>query len=200
VSVRVAALTALRSLDTAQYDQVMRVALADSNAQVRMAAIRAIPSMKIAPAVAVDELMRVATSDQLSDEERQTALASVGAIKSPEAASALAGLVEQVRDGAIRPALQLDVMEAAAAQGSTALLDQLETAGVGRKLERLADTLPAALEQGGSAARGRQTAQRHPAAQCVRCHIIGTGEATVGPNLNGVGARLGRPELLESLL
>jgi putative heme-binding domain-containing protein len=40
----------------------------------------------------------------------------------------------------------------------------------------------------------------HPAAQCVRCHTVGDSESTVGPSLNGVGARLSRAELLESML
>jgi mono/diheme cytochrome c family protein len=41
---------------------------------------------------------------------------------------------------------------------------------------------------------------QHPAAQCTRCHGIGENESIVGPDLDGVGERLSRSELLESLL
>ena len=42
---------------------------------------------------------------------------------------------------------------------------------------------------------------QHASAQCTRCHNLGTTEgATVGPPLPGIGTRLTRLELLQSLV
>jgi hypothetical protein len=57
----------------------------------------------------------------------------------------------------------------------------------GPRLEGLATALPSPYEYGGAPQRGRQLAMQHPAAQCTRCHVIGNGESTVGPDLTDVG-------------
>jgi putative heme-binding domain-containing protein len=54
--------------------------------------------------------------------------------------------------------------------------------------------------QGGAAARGRQVAQQHAAAQCVRCHTIGGQVSTIGPPLDGIASRLPREDLLTALI
>ena len=76
-------------------------------------------------------------------------------------------------------------------------LDQLK---VGRDLANLGTVFPDALTTGGSPLRGRQIALQHAAAQCGRCHAIGDSKADVGPALAGVGSRLTRQQLLESLI
>jgi putative heme-binding domain-containing protein len=48
--------------------------------------------------------------------------------------------------------------------------------------------------------RGRQVVVQHPAAQCTRCHAVAGSTADVGPSLSGVGSRLNRQQLLESLI
>ncbi len=92
------------------------------------------------------------------------------------------------------------MLEALRASGVPALQARLEPLRVGRALENLATAFPAALTNGGSAARGRQLAEQHPAAQCTRCHTLGASTSTVGPSLNAIGAQLSREELLRALL
>jgi HEAT repeat protein len=197
--VRIAALAALQSLGGAEAEAAVRTALGDRDAAVRMAAIDAVPALTAAPALAVAELSRIIRSDNHAISERQRAIAALGRIKASPATAALSRLVGQVPDS-LPVALQLDVLQAAGASGEEELLAALAGAGAGRRLENLAARFPAALEQGGSAPRGRQLALRHPAAQCTRCHVMGEGESTVGPNLNGIGARLSRSQLREALL
>jgi putative heme-binding domain-containing protein len=76
-------------------------------------------------------------------------------------------------------------------------LDQLK---VGRDLANLGTVFPDALTTGGALFRGRQLVAQHAAAQCTRCHTVAGSTAEVGPSLAGVGSRLTRQQLLESLI
>jgi mono/diheme cytochrome c family protein len=201
--VRIAALEALAALESVR-DEAMataiRLALSDDDAAVRTAAISRLPEMPAAAAVSVGELVQLLDAEGLSDAEKQSAIAALGVIDAASARDALAALITRLEAGALPATLEFDVLEAARAGGNDRLLARLDATGVGRQLENLASARPTALQFGGDARRGRQLALQHPAAQCVRCHAIGDGESTVGPPLNGIGMRLSRAELLESLV
>lgn len=196
--VRVAALGAILTLESPQINDAVQVALADADGAVRMAAIAAIPSTPIANGAKVTHLVGVIEKGTVG--EQQSALGALGGISSPEASAALTRMLDGVSAGTVAAAVQLDVLEAARATKSEPLQARLDKLGVGRSLENLAKVFPAALTNGGNVARGRQVVLQHPAAQCTRCHIVGQGASTVGPSLNGVGARLSREELLQSLI
>ncbi len=53
---------------------------------------------------------------------------------------------------------------------------------------------------GGNAGRGNQIFYNNEAAQCVRCHAIFEVGGNAGPGLLGVGERLSREQLLESMV
>lgn len=53
---------------------------------------------------------------------------------------------------------------------------------------------------GGDADRGRELVLYHAGAACIRCHVVDGRGGTAGPDLTGVGARLDRAALLESIL
>jgi quinoprotein glucose dehydrogenase len=198
--VRIAALRALSTLGGAEAERAIGLALDDSDPGIRMAAVEAIPTMAVAPAVSVRELRRLIGSEAVSIGERRSAIEALGKIEANAATSLLSDLLDELFDGEIPVALELDILASASARANAQLTAQLESAGLGGALENLAALRPTAYEQGGSAQRGRRIALEHPAAQCVRCHIIGDGESSVGPNLNAVGSRLSRAALVESLL
>jgi glucose/arabinose dehydrogenase/HEAT repeat protein/mono/diheme cytochrome c family protein len=198
--VRLAALGALRGLGGDQAERGVRAALTDADAAVRMAAIEAMPQMPIADATKVEELAAVIDAGDASIGERQSAVVALGQIEGLEASLELAGLLVGIGSGDVAPALQLELIEAAARHEGDIVLSQLDRLGVDRTLDNLADAIPDALMNGGAAAAGRRLVLSHPAAQCVRCHTVGGTESTVGPTLDGIGARLSRAELLESLL
>lgn len=203
--VRIAALTTLRRFQGPDTERAIAIALTDADPAVRMAAIEAMPVMPVPAPVRIAELESVINSPELSTGERQSAIAALGAIDSPEATAALAELLDRLVAEEIPPALQLDVLAGARADGAPALLARLEAIGVGPGLGNVATSLPGALRFGGSAANGRRLALGHPAAQCTRCHAIGADAAadsatSVGPPLDGIGARLSRAELLEALV
>ena len=47
---------------------------------------------------------------------------------------------------------------------------------------------------------GRRVARHHPGASCMRCHVIEGQGGDAGPSLAGVGARLDRTGILQSIV
>ena len=47
---------------------------------------------------------------------------------------------------------------------------------------------------------GKKVALGHPAAQCIRCHKVGSSGGVLGPDLSKVASRLPPEKLLESLV
>lgn len=197
-AVRASALRALQAIKASGAGPAISRALGDADLSVRMAAIEAIGSLPMDDSARADALASVV--GQRSTGEQQSAIQALGALKTPEAAVKLAGLLDQVTARTLPAAVQLDVLAAARAHGAESLLTRLDQLGAGRSLENVASTMPALLAEGGDAARGRQVTQQHPAAQCSRCHTIGGAGTTVGPPLDKIGAQLSRQELLIALV
>jgi putative membrane-bound dehydrogenase-like protein len=197
-AVRAAALRALQALGASEIQRLLPGALADADASVRMAAIGAMGSLPLSDAEKADYLLSVVDTASLG--EQQSALQALGALKTTAAAERIGRLLDQVAANTLQPEVHLDVFDAARANGAAPLMARLDGLGVGRALENLAVTFPTALTRGGNVNRGRQLAQQHPAAQCVRCHTIGPQVSTVGPPLDGIASRLTGAELVEALL
>jgi len=53
---------------------------------------------------------------------------------------------------------------------------------------------------GGDVEAGKKIAFGHPAAQCIRCHKVGSSGGILGPDLSKVASRLSPEKLLESLV
>ncbi len=197
-SVRVAALGALQTLGVPQLEPGVRAAMADKDLTVRTAAIAALPEMPLA-APAKAELLTKAI-DVGNTAEKQSAIHGLAQVPGGEATQALGRLADGLAAGSVAPAIQLDVLEAMQSTRAPGMQQRLDRLKVGRDLANISTVFPEALTTGGSPVRGRQVATQHPAAQCVRCHSIGASGADVGPNLAGVGSRLTRKELLDSLI
>jgi quinoprotein glucose dehydrogenase len=195
--VRSAALRAMQALKSAELPAAVKAALADADPTVRSGAITAMPSMPIPESTKVESLASILRSGSLL--EQQTALSMLGRLKGPEARQALGQVLDRLVARELPAELQLDVVEAAAAQGG--LEGRLAALGLGPGLETLPSVLPESLQRGGIAARGRQIFQQHEAAQCTRCHSIGTApDPMPGPHLLKIGGALTRDQLLESLV
>jgi len=196
--VRVAALSALQKLAVPELEPGVRAAMVDSDITVRAAAIAALPEMPLRAPAKVELLSSVIRTGTIA--EQQSAVRALASVAGTEALQALGRLADGLPGGAVAPALQLDLLEAMQATKAPSLQQRLDQLKVGRDLANLATTFPDALAVGGSSLRGRVTAVQHPAAQCVRCHTLGDSKADVGPNLTGIGARMTRQQLLESLI
>ena len=198
-------IAALRALHEAGYDdigQATRIAQADADREVRMAALEQIPNLD-APAEQKADLLAAAIESGTT-EEQQSALGALGALQDPAAHAVLSSMLDDLEAGAIAPEIQLDLMGAATASGSGDLAGRVErfrASRVGDRQSALTD-LAAYREAlvGGDVERGAQVVRNHPAAQCMRCHMIDDFGGDVGPELTAIGAQRDREYLLEALV
>jgi putative membrane-bound dehydrogenase-like protein len=197
-NVRVASLRALQALQVSNMGEVMQIAVADADANVRRAALGILPSLPLSNAAKVENLTAVIRSGAVNDQ--QAGFEVLGTLKSGEAEKALGSFFDELVAGKVAPAVQLDLVDAMQASGSSALEARLEAFRTTKGVDTLALAFRDALLQGGSVARGRATFVEHPAAQCTRCHTVRNAGSDVGPNLSGVATRLTREQILESLL
>ena len=197
-SVRVAALGALQALAVPELEPGVRAAMADADITVRTAAIAALPEMQLAAPAKVELLSSVVGTGNMA--EQQSAVRALGKVPGNEAVQALGRLADGLATGRVAPGVQLDLVEAMQATKAEPLQQRLDQLKVGRDLANLGTVFPEALTTGGSPLMGRRVTQQHAAAQCGRCHTIGESKVDVGPSLAGVGSRLTRQQLLESLI
>ena len=179
----------------------MKIAVADSNAEVRRAALGILPSLTMSDEAKVQNLVAVIRAGTVTDQ--QAGFEVLGTLKSGEAEKALASFFDEVvvgTAGKVSPAVQLDLVDAMQANASPALTAKLDAYRTSKSADSLAVAFRDALLQGGSVSRGRETFVENPAAQCTRCHTVRNAGSDVGPNLSGVATRLTREQILESLL
>jgi quinoprotein glucose dehydrogenase len=196
-AVRVAALRALGAFGGEAAEPAVRAALADREPSVRMAALTLIPGLGLPAATTVELLAPVV--ERGTTVERQSATEALGRVRGAEATRTLSGLLERLERDRLPAEIRLDVLEAAETSGDAALVDRVQRIRAARRGAPPAVAFSDAL-RGGSAARGRQIAMRHPSAECTRCHVFDGDGTGVGPNLRGIGSTLSRVELLEALV
>lgn len=196
--VRVASLRALQALKLKNMSEVMNVAVADTNADVRRAALAILPTLPLTEAEKVANLSAVIRKGSVPDQ--QAGFEVLGTMKSGEAAKTLETFFDELTAGKLPPPVQLDLVDAMQANGSAALQLRLEAYQKSRSAATLVDAFKDALLAGGNPRRGRELFVEHPAAACTRCHTVRNAGSDVGPNLTGVGSRLSREQLLQSLI
>ncbi|MCA8964064.1 MAG: HEAT repeat domain-containing protein [Planctomycetes bacterium] len=195
VEARVAALDALDALRAAELVATVEAIPADAPVPLRKRAVALLS--RSAPAKAVPVLASLLDNAPVG--ERQAAFAALGDMKDPAAAAVLRTWLERLQQKQVEPALQLDLVEAAAKQGDpklTELLAALEGAG------DAADPMRAyaACLEGGDPKQGRKIFFDNEATRCTRCHTLGGNGGNAGPVLDGIGKRQPRAYLLESLV
>jgi quinoprotein glucose dehydrogenase len=137
-------------------------------------------------------------------QSRQDVLQLQGALgllkQIPESDTVLRSMVGSLRSGKVAAAIQLDVIEAA----RSAAARNKEIAGLVAEYDEWAKAqkpfgeYSVALE-GGNSERGKSLFLGHTAAMCSKCHALENAGQQIGPSLKGVGTRLTRMELLESM-
>jgi quinoprotein glucose dehydrogenase len=196
--VRVASLRALQALRVKNIDEVMKIAVGDQNSDVRRAALGILPTLPLSEAEKVESLSSVIRKGTVPDQ--QAGFEVLGTMKSGEAQKALGAFFDELVAGKMAPAVQLDLVDAMQTTGSEALQARLEAYQKSRSADSLVAAFREAILAGGSPRRGRELFVEHPAAACTRCHTVRNAGSDVGPNLTGVGARLTREQILQSLV
>ncbi len=126
--------------------------------------------------------------------EKRAALDNLGQSSDKQADALLSKQFAQVD-----PELELDLLEASRnAKGTQA------KAKANALESNLAERGPLGpyhpTLRGGDDRKGKELAMGHPAAQCIRCHKIGSTGGVLGPDLSQVGSRLSPEKILESLV
>jgi len=104
-----------------------------------------------------------------------------------------------MESGNLPPEIHLELEEAIDSTHSAALMDRFKEIQANLSEDELTASYQGLL-YGGDPDRARTILFRNQSAQCMRCHAIDDYGSNVGPRLNGVGERLTRQQLLESLI
>jgi putative heme-binding domain-containing protein len=196
--VRLASLRALQTLKAGSMDELMQVALADKDPAVRRAALGILPGLAMSEPAKVQHLASLIKSGSLA--EKQGAIQVLATMKSSEARQLLGAQLDELLAGTTPPETQVDVIEAVESSGAAALQSRLQAHQKARNAATPVGAFPGALLRGGDRERGARVLFEHPAAECMRCHAIFGRGSDVGPNLNGIGGKLSREQLLEALV
>ncbi|MFN8340218.1 MAG: HEAT repeat domain-containing protein [Cyclobacteriaceae bacterium] len=195
-AVRSEAMHALVRLKAAN-EQAFASALQDSDKGVRIVALELLSQSGLT-ADAMAKLLGDVI-DTKTIEERQTALLTLGTIRSSQVATTLGKLIGQMEQRQLPQELLLELGEALDSARIPALLEKYKSLAGALSTDTLKASYASSL-LGGNPQRGAQIFWGHASAQCVRCHSLGDYGGTAGPRLNGVASRLTREQLLEALI
>jgi quinoprotein glucose dehydrogenase len=185
------ALRALVALNDPGMGEAVRAAIADKDVAYQTEGVTLLPGLR-SPLAA--ELLSALALGQGSVEIRQAAIAGLARVG---AEAARVELMDRLEAGKVPAALAFDILEAAR---GTAALD-LRKREYDSKRDP-SDPLSAHREllEGGDVREGKRIFYEHAGVACLRCHKIGKDGGEVGPSLSGLGSRMTRSKILESIL
>jgi len=197
VDVRASMLRALAGIGASGLDEALEVGLADKSSTVRAMALELLPDSDIDDDVAITLFEKI--MDIGSVKEKQSAVNSLGRMTSSAAGDFLKKLFSDYVGTQNETAIQLDIIEAMEANGSDSHIKLVKDHEQKINAEDKYASFKVALD-GGRRSNGRQVFYENKAAQCVRCHSIFEYGGDAGPSLTGIGDRMSKAEILESLL
>lgn len=195
--VRVEALRALAAMNNDRVDDAIKQALADKDKTVRIAGLDLLAKMDMPKDVMVALLAEAI--DTRTTEEKQTALLTLGTLPVEHSQKVFDDLLTKLANGKLPAEIQLELAEAIDSTHAQPLITRYKDISSKISPDTLASAYAGALV-GGDAERGRRIFFRNQTAQCMRCHAFDDFGGNAGPRLNGVAARLTRPQLLEALI
>lgn len=195
--VRSSMLKALGSISSPGLDMALELGLSDKSSDVRAVALELLPDSKIDESKAIKLFSQIMEVGSVG--EKQSAISSLGRMKTSGAGEFLVDLFNKFIGTDDEKAIQLDIIEAMEESGNKEYLSMIESHESKVNAEKPYASFDVALE-GGKNNRGRSVFYEHKAAQCVRCHAIFEYGGDAGPSLTGIGDRMTKAEILESLL
>ncbi|MFC0774206.1 HEAT repeat domain-containing protein [Terrimonas alba] len=196
-SVRVEALKALAAIGDAQIGDAIKSAIADKDKSVRIAGIDLLPKMSISKELMVSLLSDVINTK--TSEEKQAALLTLGNLPVQNSKAVFDDLLQKMGSGKLSSDVYLELAEAVDSTRSSELITKYKQISSSLSPDTLASAYAGSL-YGGDPDKGRRIFFRNQSAQCIRCHSYDDMGGNAGPRLNGVAARLTRPQILEALI
>ena len=197
-AMRVESLEALVALEASQQEEAIKLALADSDKSLRVAALDLLENMAIPTPVMVDLLAAVIDSDK-TVEEKQAAIISLGKVPMEHSEALFGKLLDDMEADRLPPAVYLELGEAIDSTHTESLATRYKAITQHFSADELLASYAGSLE-GGDVRRGRHVFFQHQQAQCMKCHALDDRGGNAGPQLNGVANRLTREQLLESVI
>lgn len=192
---RAEALEALAALQSKELNPAVEAGLKDPAGEVRAAARTAL--VRLDASRALDQLEQALASGEVI--ERQAAIAALASIDNPRVDAILEAAMNQLLAGETPPEVRLDVLSAAEARHTDALLAKVKSyEATFAADDPLAPYRVAAA--GGNAERGKQIFFTRSEVSCQRCHKIAGRGGEVGPDLSRIAETKSRDYLLESIL
>jgi len=189
-----AALEALEAMQAPNLVPTVRTALGDTDGKVRASALERLE--RIAPVEALASAADVVGEGEVA--ERRAAYRILARHREPDSTRVLCTELERLENELVPPELALDLVHAVQEQGAPEAVARLARRGEGRTSDELLAPFLDSL-YGGDAGRGSDVFQRVELS-CTRCHAWWANAAErVGPDLFGVGQRLTRLQILESI-
>lgn len=195
--VRSESLKALASMQDEQISQAITMAIADKDKTVRTAGVELIGKMNIPKELMVSLLLDVVNNK--TTQEKQQSLLTLGNLPIANTLQAFDGLLQKMAKGQLPADIQLELAEAIDSSHSAALIAKYKKIAATLSPDVLAAEYSGSL-YGGDPEQGRDLFYYGKSAQCMRCHAYGDIGGNAGPRLNGVGKRLSRQLILESLI
>ncbi|WP_257668616.1 HEAT repeat domain-containing protein [Parapedobacter tibetensis] len=196
-TMRVASLNALVALGDPKQEEAIKLALADREITVRVAALDLLEHMSISPDVMVNLLADVIANRTLA--EQQAAIVTLGRLPVAQTEEVFGKLLDKMKQGTLSSAIYLELGEALDSARSEQLISRYKSISGNISPDELMASYASSLE-GGDPDRGRRVFFQHGQAQCMKCHAYDDRGGNAGPRLNGVANRLSREQLLESLI
>jgi len=194
IAVRVQSLKTLAALKSRRLEEALKIAAQSTepplNSEARLTRAR------LDPASAAADLSRVLTTG--ATREKQQVLSAIAQIPSPAFATLVQTQMRSLLDAEVPAELELDILDAAARQGTPdllAMMQQFESA----RPKTIAAPFREVLH-GGDAAAGRAIFFERAEVFCSRCHLVGNEGGLAGPDLTGIGSRHTREYLLNSIV
>ncbi len=197
INVRKASLKALNKIHSKLLNKALDIALEDKSPEVRSTALQILPGSNISNENFSQLFEKILASGTV--EEKQAVLASLSSISGFNAEKVLSKPFDQLISGKAPPEIQLDILQAVEKLDAPALNQKLETYYKSKDSSNVVNLYREALE-GGNPRSGRNIFYNHEGAQCIRCHAVFEVGGNVGPGLAGIGDKLSRVELLESIV
>ncbi|MCB0667890.1 MAG: HEAT repeat domain-containing protein [Saprospiraceae bacterium] len=196
--VRASLLTNLSQLDFPEMEGLIQSGMADKEEEVRSTALSMLDKMEIS----AERLPEIAKPvfDRGSIGEQQKLIGVLGSMSQDKTRPIFEDLIKRWSEDKIAPEIKLDILAAIDSSGSSDLKAMTSSL---HSEETLMDQYAEAL-YGGDRREGWRIFNRHPTAQCTRCHSLtrdGEHESTtVGPPLHNIGNQLSREQLLQAVL
>jgi len=197
VPVRAAALSSLVAVGASQTQSAFDIALTSKEVKLREAAQSLLATAKMDESIVVQLLAKAIENGTIG--ERQKSIMSLATKKSDAAKALLETWFDKLKAGQVKPALQLDVLNAI----NQSSFDDLKAAVAKYEADKDQDNVLALFQEsleGGTLRKGAMIFYTNNVAQCIRCHVHNEMGGKVGPDLTKIAEVLSPKQLLESLV